>query len=118
MKHTTATVSRALLATTLLLAASAPAHGGEVRLSIYFGASNTRASDLRIVQPSRGNDAVFRKVRWLGYSFRFSPYYGVRLSYFARDAARTGLSLDYTHYKVYGQTMDTLKQKGLGTMRP
>ncbi len=83
-----------------------------VVLSFYIGASQTRPSDLHVEQPSRGNDATVRKVRWLGYPFRFEPYYGIRLSYTPPGAPQTSIALDFTHYKIYARTQDVVSQSG------
>jgi hypothetical protein len=81
-------------------------------LSFYLGASQTQPSDLHVVQASRENDATMRDVPWPGYSFRFEPYYGIRLSYNAPGHPQTRITLDFTHYKIYALTSQVVEQDG------
>jgi hypothetical protein len=85
---------------------------GDIVLSFYIGASQTRPSDLHVVQAARQNDATIRSVTWHGYPFRFEIYYGIRLTYTPQFHPWTRLALDYTHYKVYAETDDVLVQDG------
>lgn len=100
-----------VLGVVILALAPRPARA-DLAFSIYLGASQTRPSDLHVVQPERGNDATMRNAPWPGYSFRFEPYYGLRLSYAAPGHPWTRLALDYTHYKIYGRTEDVVAQVG------
>jgi hypothetical protein len=84
----------------------------DIAIGFYLGASQTRASDLHVVQPDRGNDATMRKLPWPGYSFRFEPYYGFRLTYTDATHPQTKFVLDFTHYKIYGKTEDVIDQDG------
>lgn len=85
----------------------------DVVLSFYLGASQTRPSDLHVVQPALGNDATMRSVTWHGYPFRFEIYYGIRLAYTPPYHPFTAIALDYTHFKVYAETDDTIVQNGV-----
>jgi hypothetical protein len=89
-----------------------PPARADVSISFYLGASQTRPSDLHVVQSSLGNDATMHRVPWPGYPFRFEPYYGLRLSYFAPGHPETRVALDFTHYKIYGRTEDSVVQDG------
>lgn len=102
-------LSAALLALTLALALPSSA---DVVISFYIGAAQTRPSDLHVVQSGRGNDTTIRKVPWPGYSFRFEPYYGIRLTYTSPGLSRTRLALDFTHYKTYARTEAVVAQDG------
>ena len=97
----------------LLALALASAARADVSISFYFGASQTRPSDLHIVQSSLANDATMHQVPWPGYPFRFEPYYGLRLSYFAPGHPETRIALDFTHYKIYARTEDSVVQDGV-----
>ncbi|MGZ3508418.1 MAG: hypothetical protein ACXWNK_09015 [Vulcanimicrobiaceae bacterium] len=81
-------------------------------ISFYLGASQTRPSDLRVTQPSRGNDATMQRVPWPGYPFRFEPYYGIRLTYAPSGHSWQRIALDFTHYKIYARTEDEVDQTG------
>ena len=93
------------------LGASQTALAG-VAISFYLGASQTARSDLRVVQSSRGNDATLHSAPWPGYPFRFEPYYGVRLTYTPPGHPSERVVLDYTHYKTYARTEDSVEQSG------
>ena len=95
----------------IALAIGAPVRA-DVSISFYLGASQTRPSDLHVVQNALGNDATMRRVPWPGYPFRFEPYYGLRLSYFAPGHPETRVALDFTHYKIYARTEDLVVQDG------
>ena len=84
-----------------------------ITLTFYIGASQTVPSDFHAVQAAAGNDLTVRNVPWQDYPFRFSPYYGIRLTYIAPSKSRTELTLDYTHFKVYAPTSDTVRQTGV-----
>jgi hypothetical protein len=86
---------------------------GDLVFSFYIGASQTQPSDLNVVQPARNNDATMRAVPWVGYPFRFEPYYGLRLSYNPPGHPQTRVALDFTHYKIYASTNDTVMQDGI-----
>jgi hypothetical protein len=86
---------------------------GDIVLSFYLGASQTRPSDLRILQPSRANTATMHSVTWQGFPFRFEVYYGIRLSYVSPNHPWTQFVLDYTHYKVYADTTRVVEQDGI-----
>lgn len=83
-----------------------------ITLSLYFGASQTQASDLHVTQPARGNDATFHRVAWHGHALRAPIYYGVRLTYAPANHPQTQFALDYTHFKVYADTTQSVMQDG------
>jgi hypothetical protein len=91
---------------------------GDFVLSFYLGASQTQPSDLRVLQPSRGNDATMHNVPWAGYPFRFEPYYGLRLSYNVPGHPETRITLDFTHYKIYALTDQVVEQDGTWHSEP
>jgi hypothetical protein len=84
----------------------------DITLSLYFGASQTRPSDLHVVQPARSNDATMRAVRWYGFPFRFEIYYGLRLTYTPPYHPWTRIALDYTHFKIYADGSQVTQQDG------
>lgn len=85
---------------------------GDIVLSFYLGASQTAPSDLRVVQPARGNDATMHSVTWRGYPFRFEIYYGIRLTYTPPHYPFSSLALDFTHAKIYAETNNIVEQDG------
>jgi hypothetical protein len=84
----------------------------DVVFSLYLGASQTRPSDLHVVQQTRENDATLHKVTWHGYPFRFEIYYGLRLTYTPPHYPSTRFALDYTHFKIYEEPNDAVFQDG------
>lgn len=84
----------------------------DITLSIYFGASQTRPSDLHVVQAARGNDATIHSVVWRGYSLRAPIYYGVRVTYSSPNQPWTRIALDFTHLKVYADGDERALQSG------
>jgi hypothetical protein len=94
-----------------LLSLTTPARA-DISLSFYLGGSQTRPSDLHISQPALGNDATFHDTSWPGYPFRFEPYYGIRLTYEPPRHPWTRIALDFTHYKIYGRTEESVLQTG------
>ena len=84
----------------------------DVTLSIYFGVSQSRPSDLYVSQPARGNDATLHDVAWHDYPGRAPIYYGVRLTYNPPNHLSTQIALDYTHLKIYADTAQVVEQNG------
>ena len=84
----------------------------DIVLSFYLGGSQTRPSDLHVVQQARGNDLTVHGMRWYGYPLRFEVYYGIRLIYTPPGHPWTRLAMDYTHYKIYAETNDSAVQDG------
>lgn len=76
----------------------------ETFASIYTGSSRTRQSDLKLSQPALGTDLTAQGVRWSADPWRPAPYYGLRITRFADEAASWGFAVDYTHYKIYAKT--------------
>ena len=87
---------------------------GDLFLKAYTGLGLTADSDLRIVQPSRGNDLTFEGVSWDDRSLTGPsvPYLAVRLGYFFRRVPWLGLSADVMHFKVFADTGDRLRVRG------
>jgi opacity protein-like surface antigen len=85
---------------------------GETSLSVYTGTSYTWASDVRIQQPASHSDAIFHGVSWDANPFKPAPYYGIRINYFFPKQPQWGVGLDYTHYKAYARTGDTVHVEG------
>ena len=77
------------------------AAAAQTTLSFYIGMSFTRSSDLRVVMPHSGNHLTFRNVAWESRPFRFSPYYGIRLTHYSSASPQVSLSLDFTHNKLF-----------------
>lgn len=84
----------------------------DVVFSFYIGASQTRPSDLHVVQEQRSNDVTVHGVTWHGYPFRFELYYGLRFTYIPPYHPSMRLALDYTHFKIYAETADIVEQTG------
>jgi hypothetical protein len=79
----------------------------------YTGVSHTFASDLRVRQPASATDATFEHVSWAPHPFtRGAPYYGIRLTYFPESKSHLGAAVDFTHYKLYAETAETVHMRG------
>jgi hypothetical protein len=85
----------------------------DVLFSFYVGASQTRPSDLHIVQTAGENDATLHGVTWHGFPFRFEIYYGIRLTFTPPQHPWTRFALDYTHYKIYEDPDTVVPQSGV-----
>ena len=103
--------SGALLALAVLLG-SLPL-GAEERapyLHAYTGIGVTRASDLRIRQPTVDTDLVIDAVRWEHRSLSTSwdrdsiPYVGVRSGFFLGHPGWLSVSAEVLHFKVFAET--------------
>jgi hypothetical protein len=68
---------------------------------VYTGVCHTRRSDLHIVQQATNTDATFSSIDWRARPFTDAPYYGARVAYFTGAQRRTGITFDFTHYKMY-----------------
>jgi lipid A oxidase len=84
----------------------------EVLLTLYTGVSSTRNTDLRISQPFTDSDATFESVSWRARPFEDAPYYGIAIAIFPGPPARLGGSFDFTHYKMYADTSESLRVHG------
>jgi hypothetical protein len=88
-------------------------------LTLYTGASHTYASTVHVTRPSTASDASFDGVPWAPHPFALgAPYYGVRLSYFPSRKAHVGATLDFTHYKMYAETAEPVKARGVWNGAP
>lgn len=76
----------------------------ETSISIYTGTSFTRRSDLHVTQSSTASNATFEDVAWKAKPFTPAPYYGLKASHFLESNPKWGVSLDFTHYKMYADT--------------
>ncbi|MEM1366338.1 MAG: outer membrane beta-barrel protein [Pseudomonadota bacterium] len=103
MKHFL-TAAALLLATTGMAAA-------EAQISIYGGYQTAPHSEVTIsgTTPQRFNAG------WEGKSFAMPPYYGVRGTWWLERAPKFGLSIDFTHAKVYAD-QQTLTGNQLNTL--
>ena len=90
---------------------SAQAMAAEIDISIYGGYQTSPHSEVDITGPSQPQrfNAGFE-----GRSFEMPPYYGVRGTWWLQQKPEIGLSIDFTHAKVYGDDA-TLTANGLDT---
>lgn len=80
-----------------VLAASTVAAAAEFQLSVYGGWQTAPHSDVTVT----GAAPESFTAGWEGRSFETPPYYGVRGTYWLRNAPQWGVALDFTHAKVY-----------------
>lgn len=99
-----------LLAGPALLCGNAHA---EWTATVYTGVSHTFPSDLYVQQSASASAATFRSVSWAPHPFsQGGAYIGVRISYFPQTASRLGGFVEYTHYKMYAETAETVEVRG------
>lgn len=96
----------------LALAIGSQAANAEVVLTLYTGVSSTRRSDLHISQSSTSSDATFENVSWEARPFEDAPYYGLAVAWYPAPHARWGGGFDFTHYKMYADTAESLPVHG------
>ena len=84
-----------------LAAFSSPALA-DVQLSFYGGLQSAEPSEVTVdgdtVLPNETN-----LLNWIGRSFDAPPYYGIRATVW--DSSRFGYGLDFTHAKIYPETL-------------
>ncbi|WP_377296006.1 outer membrane protein [Rhizobium sp. SGZ-381] len=83
------------------------AHAGDFEISAYGGYQTAPHSKVEV------SDQADFTAGWEGKSFASPPYWGVRGTYWFEGGALSnlGISLDYTHDKVYADD-DTLQKSG------
>jgi hypothetical protein len=103
---------RLLLLTSVSVVLAGKAHAEWLAFA-YTGVSHTFASDLRVRQPASATDATFEHVSWAPHPFtQGAPYYGIRLTYFPESNSHIGAAIDFTHYKLYAETAETVHMRG------
>lgn len=85
----------------------------ETVVSGYLGEAWTRDSDLHVRQPATGSAGTFRGMAWDSKSFESPPYYGLRATYFPERYPQWGIGLDFTHYKIYAKTAESVPVDGV-----
>jgi hypothetical protein len=85
--------------------------GGWV-VAAFVGGARTGASDLRISQPSLGNDLTFERVRFRSRSFEPPLYYGLRGGYFPPRLPFLGVEAEFIHLKVYSNPQQRVRARG------
>lgn len=95
------------------LAAAPSAARAEAFLDLYMGKSFTLDSDLRISQPSQGDEFEFLNLSWSDRSFTSPPYYGARAGYFFESHPWLGLALEFFHFKIIADTAEIRRLTGV-----
>ncbi|HYD94995.1 MAG TPA: outer membrane beta-barrel protein [Noviherbaspirillum sp.] len=91
---------------------AAPAAQAETLFSVYTGSSYTRDSTLHLSQPAAGTGLDLDGVAWDADPFKPAPYYGLRVTHFYDDHPNWGAALEFTHYKMYAKTGETVTASG------
>jgi hypothetical protein len=87
--------------------------------AVYTGVSRTFPSDLRVQQSASASAATFSAVSWAPHPFsQGAPYYGLRISYFLHRGSRLGGFVEYTHYKMYAETAESVAVRGTWNAAP
>jgi lipid A oxidase len=84
---------------------------GELALGFYGGGAVTARSDVHLIRPD-GTDLTFEGVSWRGESFVSPIYYGIRVTYWLGGAPQWGVSVDYTHAKMFAKLEETVRVTG------
>lgn len=91
---------------------SPPLAGAEVFFDGFIGKSFTHDSDVKIKQPGLGNDFTIADLSFDDDSFKAPWYYGYRLGYFFERLPAFGVSLEFFHFKILGQTEESKQIRG------
>lgn len=96
----------------VLLVAGTQAQG-QWCFELCLGKAVTNNSDLRIVQPSLGNDLTFTKVAYSNRSLDSPFYYVVRAGYFLPSCRYLGFEAEFIHAKVYSRRDQRIRVRGI-----
>jgi hypothetical protein len=85
---------------------------------VFSGVGVTGNSDVRIRQPTLGNDLTFADVSWehrslsTSWTRDSSPYMGMRAGFFLRRVPWLGLSFEAVHFKILAETENRVHVTG------
>lgn len=96
----------------LLAAWVAPPAAAEPLLDLYTGKAFTLGSDIRIKQPTLGNDFSFRDVSFEDKSFETPPWYGLRVGYYFEKYPWLGAAIEFFHFKMIADTAESRRVTG------
>jgi lipid A oxidase len=94
------------LAVGLVLAGLPGAAAAEPFFDLFTGASDTSRADVHVKQSKAGNDFTIHSLSFGDKSFEDPPYYGLRLGYFFEAVPWLGVSLEFFHFKILGETSE------------
>lgn len=83
----------------------------DIGVGVYLGRGFPSETDVRL-REANGSDLTFHDVRWADQSFSAPIYYGIRVDYWPSESAANGVSLDFTHAKMYARTEQTIAVSG------
>lgn len=115
MKGTVAKGAVAWVTAVLVLVAgpwAAPPAAAEVFFDLYTGKNFTHDADIRVRQPSLGNDFRVADVPFDAESFQSPIYYGLRAGYFFDRLPWLGAALEFFHFKIFAETTATRRLTG------
>ena len=90
-----------------------PDDSGGWFVAAYLGGARTGDSDLRVLQPSIGNNLSFEDVRFSSRSFRPPLYYGIRGGYFLDRVSFLGFDAEFIHLKVFANPEQRVRVSGV-----
>lgn len=103
----------ALTCSCLIVAASAAGQkGGEWKIQLYGGKSDSRNSFIHLEQPGKNTSITFNGVNYDDNSFQQPIYYGARVLYFPNSIPWLGFGVDFFHFKVYSDPDGTVRAVG------
>ena len=85
----------------------------ETNFALYFGKNFTIPGNVRL--NSQSGNRIFHKVSWRDESFVRPMYYGIRVTHWPKQNSQYGVSLDFTHAKMYANLNETIKVEDTDT---
>jgi lipid A oxidase len=104
-----------LLGVALLGSGSARAEGV---FALYLGHAATADADVELQRFGGQTGLRFHDVSWEDESFRSPPYYGLRYTHWFRGSPLWGVSVDFTHAKMYAELEETVRVEGVRDGNP
>lgn len=86
--------------------------GGEWRIQLYGGKSDSRNSFVHLEQPGKNTSLTFNGVNYSDNSFQQPIYYGARVLYFPNSIPWLGFGVDFIHFKVYADPNGMVRAVG------
>lgn len=99
----------------LLVAILAPCAGdlrAEDQIAIYGGTAQTKPSDVRFRASVAGTDITYRSVDWRTEALNDPYYYGLRYTHYFDERPELGVSIDFTHNKMYANLDSVYEASG------
>ena len=83
----------------------------ENSIALFIGKAFSTPGDVRF-KSNNGDNLLFQNVSWSDESFKPPLYYGIRLSHWSEKVSSYGISVDFTHAKIYANMAQRLRVTG------